>query len=166
MSKERKCLFCGNEYQYCPNCKDYNSYPTWMFNFDTEKCRDLYKVVGGYNMGTRTIEEVKSTLDKHGVTDYSIFPKALQEKLSNNTSVNTEEIKDEPKVEIKDELKVEVEDESRVEVENELETKIKDEPKKEVMQESNQKKQEFTKGNKNFVSRKMKKNNYGRRDGE
>ena len=162
MSKERKCIFCGKGYQYCPNCKDYSSYPSWMFNFDTEKCRDLYKVIGGYNIGVRTIEDVKATLDKHGVTDYSIFPKALQEKLSNNTSVKTEDIKKE----IKDEPKVEANNELKVEVKNELETEIKDEPKKEVIQESNQKKQEFTKGNKNFVSRKMKKNNYGRRDGE
>lgn len=142
MSKQRTCIFCGKEYQYCPNCKDYSSYPTWMFNFDTEKCRDLYNVMGGYNIGIRTIEDVKATLDKHGVTDYSIFPKALQEKLSGSSL----EIKDEPEIEVNDEPKVE--------------------PKKEVVQESNQKKQEFTKGNKNYVSRKMKKNNYGRRDGE
>lgn len=166
MSKERKCLFCGKEYLYCPNCKDYSLYPTWMFNFDTEKCRDLYKTIGGYNIGVRTIEDVKATLDKHGVTDYSIFPKALQEKLSGDTSVKTEDIKEEPKVEIKDELKDEIKDESKVEVENKTKVEIEEEPKKEVVQESNQKKQEFTKGNKNFVSRKMKKNNYGRRDGE
>ena len=142
MSKQKTCIFCGKEYQYCPNCKDYSSYPTWMFNFDTEKCRDLYNVMGGYNIGIRTIEDVKATLDKHGVTDYSIFPKALQEKLSGSSL----EIKDEPEIEVNDEPKIE--------------------PKKEVVQESNQKKQEFTKGNKNYVSRKMKKNNYGRRDGE
>ena len=158
MSKQRTCIFCGKEYQYCPNCKDYSSYPTWMFNFDTEKCRDLYNVMGGYNIGIRTIEDVKATLDKHGVTDYSIFPKALQEKLSGSSL----EIKDEPKIEANDEPKVEIKDEPEIEVNDEP----KVEPKKEVVQESNQKKQEFTKGNKNYVSRKMKKNNYGRRDGE
>ena len=53
-----------------------------MAEFDTEKCHDLYMVIGGYNIGVNTIEEVKSTLDKYEVTDYSIFSKKLRDKLN------------------------------------------------------------------------------------
>lgn len=82
MAKLRRCIFCGNEYEYCNHCKDSAKYPEWKFNFDTEKCHDLYDVIAGYNMGIKTIEDVKSILDKYEVTDYSIFSKKLQDKLN------------------------------------------------------------------------------------
>ena len=150
MSKERTCIFCGQKYQYCPNCKDYSSEPAWKFNFDTEKCHDLYNVIAGYNIGNRSIEDVKTTLNKYNVTDYSIFPKAFQEKLSNNVSDKKEETKEQSKEEIKKESNEEIKEESKVE----------------VKEESEQKKQVFSKGNNNYYPRKIKKNNYGRRDGE
>lgn len=153
MSKERKCLFCGKGYLYCPNCKDYSSYPTWMFNFDTEKCRDLYKVIGGYNIGVRTIEDIKATLDKHSITDYSIFTKNLQEKLFNDSFEKKEEVKIESNDKPKEEIKEEITDEPKEEAKEEVD----DKPKGEVEVESFQKKKEFTKGNNNFVPRKMKK---------
>lgn len=82
MAKERKCIFCGSTYEYCNHCKNNDKYPAWMFNFDTEKCHDLYEVVAGYNMGIKTIEDVKSVLDKYEVSDYTIFSKKLQDKLN------------------------------------------------------------------------------------
>lgn len=82
MAKLRRCIFCGNEYEYCNHCKDSAKYPEWKFNFDTEKCHDLYDVIAGYNMGIKTIEDVKSVLDKYEVTDYTIFSKKLQDKLN------------------------------------------------------------------------------------
>lgn len=140
MSQNRTCIFCGKEYQYCPNCRDYSSYPGWMINFDSEKCHDLYNVVAGYNIGIRKIEEVKATLDKYNVTDYSIFTKALQEKLSGVSSEKKEEVSSEKKEEVKEEVKEESKEDKKESYQN--------------------------KGNNNFVSKKMKKNNYGRRDGE
>lgn len=91
MSKERKCIFCGTTYQYCPNCRDFSSYPKWMAEFDTEKCHDLYTVIGGYNIGINTIQDVKSTLDKYDVTDYSIFSKKLRDKLNELVPAKKEE---------------------------------------------------------------------------
>lgn len=82
MAKLRHCIFCGGEYEYCNHCKDSTKYPEWKFNFDTEKCHDLYEVIAGYNMEVNTIEDVKSILDKYEVTDYTIFSKKLQDKLN------------------------------------------------------------------------------------
>ena len=81
MSKERVCIFCQKIYSYCPHCSD-KSQPAWKFNFDTEKCYSLYDAVAGYNMGVKTIDEVKEVLDKYEVTDYSIFSQRLQDKLN------------------------------------------------------------------------------------
>lgn len=82
MAKERECIFCGKTYLYCPTCSEYQSYPKWMFNFDSEKCYDLYQVVGGYNMGIKTKEDIKAILEKHNITDYSQFSSGLQKILN------------------------------------------------------------------------------------
>ena len=101
MSKERKCLFCGSTYQYCPNCSEYTKYPKWMSEFDTEKCHDLYGVMAKYGIGEKTIEDVKATLDKYNVTDYTIFSKKLQDKLNELAPQKTEEkVEPEKKVEV------------------------------------------------------------------
>lgn len=89
MAKERECIFCGKSYLYCPNCKEYNKYPTWMASFDSEKCHDLYKVIGGYNIGVKTKEDVKAVLDKHNIIDYSEFSEKLQNKLTAMFKVTT-----------------------------------------------------------------------------
>lgn len=81
MAQEKKCLFCGNHYTYCNHCPDSNKYPDWMFNFDTEKCHDLYEAIGGYNLGVKTIDDVKTVLDKYNITDYSTFSDKVKGKL-------------------------------------------------------------------------------------
>lgn len=81
MAKERQCIFCGRSYQYCPTCAEDSRYPKWMFNFDTEKCHDLYEAVGGYNIGVKTKEDIKAILDKYNITDYSEFSDGLKKKL-------------------------------------------------------------------------------------
>lgn len=91
MAKQRKCIFCGAEYEYCNHCKNSDKYPEWMFNFDSQKCYDLYDVVAGYNMGIKTAEDVKSILDKYEVSDYKIFSKKLQDKLNELVPVKKEE---------------------------------------------------------------------------
>ena len=83
MAKERQCIFCGRSYQYCPTCAEDSRYPKWMFNFDTEKCHDLYEAVGGYNIGVKTKEDIKAVLDKYNITDYSEFADGLRKKLEN-----------------------------------------------------------------------------------
>jgi hypothetical protein len=82
MAKQKTCIFCGKTYEYCPHCQNDQKYPNWKFNFDSEKCHDLYDVVAGYGMGIKTVEDIKKVLDKYEVTDYTIFSKKLQDKLN------------------------------------------------------------------------------------
>lgn len=38
----RKCVVCGSEYDYCPNCaKDANK-PKWMIRYDKEPCKTIW----------------------------------------------------------------------------------------------------------------------------
>lgn len=119
MAKERQCIFCGNTYEYCPHCGQYSKEPGWKFNFDSEKCHDLYEVIAGYNIGIKTIEDVKKVFNKYEVTDYSIFSKKLQDALNGVISQKKEESyksdkkEENSKVETKEE-KVEPEKKSEV----------------------------------------------------
>ena len=54
-----------------------------MFNFDSEKCHDLYDVIAGYNIGIKKIEDVKAVMDKYNITDYSEYSEKLQNELKN-----------------------------------------------------------------------------------
>lgn len=89
MAKTRKCIFCGREYEYCPNCNDYSRYPKWMFNFDDEKCHELYNIIGAYNIGLKTKEDIKTVLDKYNITDYSVFNKSVTDRLNSIFPVDT-----------------------------------------------------------------------------
>ena len=102
MAKERQCIFCGNTYEYCPHCGQYSNEPRWKFNFDSEKCHDLYEVIAGYNIGIKTIGDVKKVFNKYEVTDYSIFSKKLQDALNGVTPQKKEEKPEPEKVSKKD----------------------------------------------------------------
>lgn len=104
MSKIKTCQFCGKTYEYCGHCKEYSSSPDWMATFDSQKCYELYEAVAAYNIGVGTIENVKATLDKYDVVDYSIFSKKLQDKLHGLTPVENKEV-NENKVEEKEVIK-------------------------------------------------------------
>lgn len=97
MSAKKKCLFCGKEYVYCNHCREYANAPEWKVNFDSEKCHDIYNVMAQYGMGSKTIEDVKTVLDKYEVTDYSIFSKSTQDKLNSLVPVKEEKVIKEPK---------------------------------------------------------------------
>lgn len=86
MAKLRSCIFCGKTYEYCNHCKQNSNSPAWMFNFDSEKCHDLYDVIAGYNIGIKKIEDVKAVMDKYNVADYSEYSEKLQNELK---SLNT-----------------------------------------------------------------------------
>lgn len=93
MAKQRKCIFCGKTYEYCPHCNDYNKYPGWMDKFDSEECRDIYNAMCGYSIRTFTSEQVKEVLDKYNIKDYSKFSEVIRKRLNeilptNKTTVN------------------------------------------------------------------------------
>lgn len=92
MAKLRFCIFCQKSYSYCPSCSN-NSEPSWKFNFDSEKCHDLYDVIAGYNIGIKKIEDVKAVMDKYNVTDYSEYSEKLQNELK-NLNTNSEKVEE------------------------------------------------------------------------
>jgi len=45
---KRKCLVCGKEYTYCPQCGHGDAAETWRYLYDDEKCKQIFRVVSDY----------------------------------------------------------------------------------------------------------------------
>jgi hypothetical protein len=64
MSHERTCVVCGNEYQYCKRCRQFEHLPTWMFAYCSEPCKETYMVINKYEYGhidaTSALEELNT----------------------------------------------------------------------------------------------------------
>ena len=50
MASNRKCICCGEKYQYCPSCGNDRLKPTWYSSFCSETCKDLWKTLSEYSM--------------------------------------------------------------------------------------------------------------------
>ena len=72
MSVMRKCVCCGKEYEFCPNCGK-KSQPLWMVSFCSETCKDLFNLVSAYNIGRVGKVAVQTFVTEHNITgtDYS-----------------------------------------------------------------------------------------------
>ena len=105
MAKKRNCICCQKEYEYCPNCGEYSSYPTWMAEFDTETCKEIFNIVSAYNTNLVGENEVKAVVKKFDVTDFNQFVKGVSDTLKKACNKVEEPKKDEPSAPAKTEEK-------------------------------------------------------------
>lgn len=56
---KRKCICCGEEYNFCPHCSEYDSLPRWMGMYHNENCKKLFETTNRYLLKTITAEEAK-----------------------------------------------------------------------------------------------------------
>ena len=93
MSDKRICVACGSEYKYCSKCGKYKNSPRWMWKCDKESCNEIFEVVSAYNMGIKTIEDVKDVVKTYDITDFSVYSQGIQNVLNtiSNTTVSEAE---------------------------------------------------------------------------
>lgn len=117
MAKNRTCLCCGKEYQYCPNCQNAKDYPVWKAEFDEMGCKEIFNIVSAYNMKIATAEDVKAVIKKYDITDFNKYKKSIKDKLIEVSKIPSEkeEIKEEPKVEKTEEVKPQIKMENKFE---------------------------------------------------
>lgn len=63
-SKKRVCLACGEQYSYCPTCDKDRDKPTWMFVFDSQRCKDIFTLLEEYAREEHTKAEMRKELLK------------------------------------------------------------------------------------------------------
>lgn len=75
MVKNRKCLSCGTQFKYCPDCSRADALkPAWASQFCSESCATLWSTLTKFSMDRLTKSEAKSIisdLDLKSVKSYS-----------------------------------------------------------------------------------------------
>ena len=90
----RKCAICGKIYSYCPGCGEDKDKPAWMTTFDTDNCREIYKITSNYVGGVITVDIARSELKKHDLTRTDSYNKVIAERIDQIMGTEkTEEIK-------------------------------------------------------------------------
>ena len=93
----RKCIVCGEEYEYCNSCKAHAKFPTWMALYHDDNCRSIMKICTEYMAGNLTKGEAKAALDKCNLTNKKRFGEsvlmAVEDIYSAKKSTKTDAVK-------------------------------------------------------------------------
>lgn len=82
MANKRKCILCpSHEYEYCGKCKPHEVIETWRFIFDTENCRDIYKIIENYVAKKITALEARQQLEQHKLPELKDIQSSLRKNL-------------------------------------------------------------------------------------
>lgn len=79
MAIKRKCVCCGKEYEYCPNCHKQMK-PLWMTTFDCELCKEVFNIVSAYNVGMINKDKLKGFVKANGI-DPSNYVESIRKVL-------------------------------------------------------------------------------------
>lgn len=115
----RKCVLCGNEYEYCPNCTKDRNKPTWYKLFDGENCHGIFNALNDYNFNLATKEDTQKILSKYDLSmsfnDH--FRNEINEVMTGSEEIKVKKTKQSKKIEEVEEIKEELQAEIEPEVE-------------------------------------------------
>ena len=81
--RNRSCYLCGQDYQYCPTCSQDRMKPSWMAEFHSENCKNIFDICTRFNMKLLTKEEAKVALEQCDLTNKANFKDYVQRDLKN-----------------------------------------------------------------------------------
>ena len=93
--RDRVCICCNEKYQYCPTCGNDRVKPTWMAEFCSEDCKNLWETATKYNMQMLNKADAKAAIEKLVLNAKSVYVECVQRDLA---KILAEEPKAEPKV--------------------------------------------------------------------
>lgn len=100
--RTRECYLCGSKYNYCPTCSQDRTKPSWMAEFHSENCKDIFDICTRFNMQFFTKDEAKSAIEKCDLSNKLNFRPSVQNTLSNLLKVEEESIVVNVETEIKE----------------------------------------------------------------
>lgn len=81
--RSRECYLCGSKYEYCPSCSQDKNKPTWMAEFHSESCKNVFDICTRFNMKLLTKAEAKTALEKCDLSNKKSFKDYVQRDLRN-----------------------------------------------------------------------------------
>lgn len=113
--KNRTCICCGTQYEYCPTCGADKLKPKWYSDFCCEECKDLWETAVRFNMNILSKDEAKEVILGLSLKPQIKYVACIQRDLKN--------ILEEPKKEQIQEVKQEPEQKSKQEPKKEQKPK-------------------------------------------
>ena len=81
--RQRECYLCGESYKYCNTCSQDKMKPSWMNEFHSESCKNIFEICTRYNMGLLTKEQAMAQLEKCDLSNKEEFKSYVQKDLEN-----------------------------------------------------------------------------------
>lgn len=81
MSKTRKCYLCGETYKYCPTCSNDKMKPSWMAEFHSESCKNIFDICTRFNMKLMSKIDAQEALKSCDLSNKENFKSYVQRDL-------------------------------------------------------------------------------------
>lgn len=79
--RNKKCYLCGTRYKYCSTCYQDRLKPSWMNEFHSESCKDIFDICTRFNMDMITKEQAQKELEKCDLSKRENFKSYVQTDL-------------------------------------------------------------------------------------
>ena len=71
--KSRECYLCGESYKYCGSCSNDRTKPTWMSEFHSESCKNIFDICTRFNMKLMSKSEAQEALKSCDLSNNANF---------------------------------------------------------------------------------------------
>ena len=85
MAHERTCMMCGEKYQYCSHCDEYDARETWKYLYHDKNCMAIGNIWYAYRGKEITKDQAKEQMNEY---------KENLEKIFKHHSIAADEIRD------------------------------------------------------------------------
>jgi hypothetical protein len=79
--RARECYLCGEDYLYCPTCSQDRLKPTWMAEFHSENCKNIFDICTRFNMNLMSKKESQEALKSCDLSNKENFKDYVQHDL-------------------------------------------------------------------------------------
>ena len=81
--RDRQCMCCQSKYKYCPTCGQDKTKPSWMTQFCSESCKELWKTATQFNMKLIEKSEAKEIIENLELRERTAYVQCVQRDLRN-----------------------------------------------------------------------------------
>lgn len=81
--RDRKCYLCGTDYKYCSTCSQDRMKPSWMSEFHSESCKNIFDICTRFNMEMISKDEAQNELAACDLSNKDNFKHYVQRDLVN-----------------------------------------------------------------------------------
>ena len=91
--RNRECYLCGTDYKYCSTCSQDRMKPSYMSEFHSESCKNIFDICTRYNMGLMSKTEAQEALSTCDLSNRANFKSYVQTDLENIFANDTKKAK-------------------------------------------------------------------------